>query len=197
MPIVEEGKIDVMSKLLKERIVVLASQVTDESANMIVSQMLYLANEDDAPIRFYINSVGGSVSAGLAIFDTMQFIRCQVETVCIGLAASMGAFLLAAGTKGKRRSLPSSRIMIHQPLGGASGQASDVEIQAREILFTRTMMNTYMSNFTGQPMDVIERDSDRDFFMSPLEAVEYGVIDSVVPTRTSHIVIPPAPRSIE
>merc|ERR1711871_1319180 len=151
-----------------DRILLLGSEVNDEVGNVLVAQMLYLANEDpDADITLYINSPGGSISSGMAIFDTMQFIPCDISTVCFGMAASMGAFLLGAGTKGKRRALPNSRIMIHQPLGGARGQAADIEIQAKEILFVRAQINAYISSFTDQPIDKVEEDWDRDFFLTP------------------------------
>ena len=163
--------------------------------NVLVAQMLYLANEDpEADITLYINSPGGSVSAGMAIYDTMQFIPCDVSTVCFGMAASMGAFLLGAGAKGKRKSLPNARIMIHQPLGGAQGQAADVEIQAKEILFVRQQLNTFIAEYTGQPVAKVEDDCDRDFFMTPEEAVAYGIIDEVVKTKTSAIPKPPMPE---
>merc|ERR1712216_590378 len=145
-------------------------------------------------VTMYINSPGGSVSAGLAIFDTMNDVPCDLNTVCFGTAASMGAFLLGAGAPGKRRSLPNARIMIHQPLGGAQGQAADIEIQAKEILFVRQKLNTFISEYTGQPMDKIEEDCDRDFFMTPEEAVSYGIIDEVVKTKSSHIAKPPMPE---
>merc|ERR1719189_437840 len=188
------GKIDVMSKLLQDRIIICSGQVADEMAQVIISQMLYLAGEDsEADITMYINSPGGSVSAGLAIYDTMQFIPCDVSTVCFGLAASMGSFLLSAGTKGKRKSLPNSRVMIHQPLGGAQGQAADIEIQAKEILFVRSCLNTFIAEYTGQPIDKIEEDCDRDFYMTPEKAVDYGLIDEVIKTKTSHIPLPAMP----
>jgi len=196
MPTVEVGgsQMDVISRLLRDRILLLGQGVDDEVANVLVAQLLYLANEDpSADITLYINSPGGSVSAGMAIFDTMQFVPCDVGTVCFGLAASMGAFLLGAGAKGKRRSLPNARIMIHQPLGGAQGQAADIEIQAKEILYTRSALNMYLAEFTGQTEDKIEEDCDRDFFMSPEEAVDYGLIDEVVQTKVSHIKKPPMP----
>jgi len=181
-------QIDVLSRLLKDRILLLGQEVNDEVANVLVAQMLYLANEDPtADITLYINSPGGSVSAGMAIYDTMQFIPCDVSTVCFGMAASMGAFLLGAGTRGKRKSLPNARIMIHQPLGGAAGQASDIEIQAKEILFTKACINKYMSDYTGQPIEKLAEDTDRDFYMMPDEAVVYGLIDEVIMTKTSHI----------
>jgi ATP-dependent Clp endopeptidase proteolytic subunit ClpP len=196
MPVIDtgDGQMDVVSRLLKDRILLLGQGVDDEVANVLVAQLLYLANEDPTKdITLYINSPGGSVSAGMAIFDTMNYIPCDVSTVCFGLAASMGAFLLGAGTKGKRRALPNSRIMIHQPLGGAEGQASDIEIQAKEILFIREVLNTYISSYTGQPKDKIEEDCDRDFFMTPEEAKQYGIIDEVVTTKTSHITKPAMP----
>jgi ATP-dependent Clp endopeptidase proteolytic subunit ClpP len=178
-----------------ERILFLGSEVNDAIANSLVAQMLYLDSEDSSkPIYLYINSPGGSVTAGLAIFDTMQFIPCDVATVCFGMAASMGAFLLGAGTKGKRRSLPNSRIMIHQPLGGARGQAADIEIQAKEILFVRAQINAYIAEFTDQPVDKIEADCDRDFYLTPEQAVDYGLIDEVVKTKTAHIKLPPMPQ---
>ena len=181
-------QIDVVSRLLKDRILLLGSEVNDEVGNVLVAQMLYLANEDpEADITLYINSPGGSVSAGMAIYDTMQFIPCDVSTVCFGMAASMGAFLLGAGAKGKRKSLPNARIMIHQPLGGAQGQAADIEIQAKEILFTKAVINTYMAEYTGQPVDKLAEDTDRDFYMMPGEAKDYGLIDEVIKTKTSHI----------
>ena len=186
LPMVGVGdeKMDVMSRLLKDRILMLGQQVDDEIANVLVAQLLYLANEDaKKDITLYINSPGGSVSAGMAIFDTMQFVPCDVNTVCFGTAASMGAFLLGAGTKGKRRSLPNSRIMIHQPLGGAQGQASDIEIQAKEILFIRALLCEYIAEYTGQPVEKIEDDCDRDFFMTPAEALDYGIIDEVLPAK--------------
>jgi ATP-dependent Clp endopeptidase proteolytic subunit ClpP len=199
LPVVDFGgtKMDVNSRLLKDRIIMLGKGVDDTMANAVVSQLLYLANEDPtADITLYINSPGGSISSGMAIFDTMQFIPCDVSTVCFGMAASMGAFLLGAGTKGKRRALPNSRIMIHQPLGGARGQAADIEIQAKEILFVRAQINTYLAAFTDQPVEKIEEDCDRDFFMTPTQAVDYGLIDEVVKTKTSNIKIPPMPLYI-
>ena len=199
LPVVDFGgtKMDVNSRLLKDRIIMLGKGVDDNMANVVVSQLLYLANEDPtADITLYINSPGGSISSGMAIFDTMQFIPCDVSTVCFGMAASMGAFLLGAGTKGKRRALPNSRIMIHQPLGGARGQAADIEIQAKEILFVRAQINNYISQFTDQPIEKVEEDCDRDFFMTPDQAVDYGLIDEVVKTKTSHIKVPPMPLFI-
>jgi len=197
MPMVDtgDGQMDVISRLLRDRILLLGRGVDDEVANVLVAQLLYLANDDPTKdITLYINSPGGSVSAGMAIYDTMQFVPCDVSTVCFGTAASMGAFLLGAGAKGKRRSLPNSRIMIHQPLGGAQGQAADIEIQAKEILFVRQQLNTFISEYTGQPMNKIEEDCDRDFFMCPEEALSYGLIDEVVKTKTSHIAMPPMPE---
>ena len=179
-----ERAYDIYSRLLKERVIFLVGPVNDHTANVIVAQLLFLESENpDKDISFYINSPGGSVSAGLAIFDTMKFVKPDVSTLCTGLAASMGAFLLAAGTKGKRFSLPNSRIMIHQPLGGASGQASDIEIQAREILYLRERLNAILSENTGQAIEQIGRDTDRDNFMSAEQAVEYGMIDKVLTHR--------------
>lgn len=190
----EGSQVDVISRLLKDRILLLGTDVNDEMANVLVAQLLYLANEDpDADITLYINSPGGSVSAGLAIYDTMKFIPCDVQTVCFGMAASMGAFLLGAGTPGKRKSLPNARIMIHQPLGGAQGQASDIEIQAKEILFVKACLNKYIAEYTGQEVEKIAEDTDRDFFMTPYEAQDYGIIDEVLTTKTSHIPVPAMP----
>jgi len=196
MPVIDTagGQMDVISRLLKDRILLLGQAVDDEVANVLVAQLLYLANEDPTKdITIYINSPGGSVSSGMAIYDTMQYIPCDVSTVCFGMAASMGAFLLGAGAPGKRRSLPNARIMIHQPLGGAQGQAADIEIQAKEILFIREILNTYIAEYCGQPKDKIEEDCDRDFFMTPEEAKDYGIIDEVVPTKTSHVAKPAMP----
>eukprot|EP00929_Paragymnodinium_shiwhaense_P033099 TRINITY_DN1823_c0_g1_i1.p1 TRINITY_DN1823_c0_g1~~TRINITY_DN1823_c0_g1_i1.p1 ORF type:complete len:326 (+),score=91.84 TRINITY_DN1823_c0_g1_i1:75-1052(+) len=187
MPMIQagSGSIDVMSRLLQDRILMINGQVNDEMANVLIAQMLYLANKDpEKDITVYINSPGGSVSAGLAMYDSMQFVPCDVSTVCYGLAASMGAFLLGAGTKGKRKCLPNARVMIHQPLGGAGGQAADIEIQAKEILFLKDLLNTYMSDFTGKDVQQIALDTDRDNFMTPEEAKEYGLIDEVIPTKT-------------
>ncbi|MCF8164023.1 MAG: ATP-dependent Clp endopeptidase proteolytic subunit ClpP [Sulfuritalea sp.] len=179
-----ERAYDIYSRLLKERVIFLVGPVNDHTANLVVAQLLFLESENpEKDISLYINSPGGSVSAGLAIYDTMQFIKPDVSTLCTGLAASMGAFLLAAGAKGKRFSLPNSRIMIHQPLGGASGQASDIEIQAREILYLRERLNNILAKKTGQNMDQIGRDTDRDNFMSAEQAVEYGMIDKVLTHR--------------
>ena len=177
---------DIYSRLLRERIVFLGQQVTDEIANLVVAQLLFLEAEDpEKDIYLYINSPGGSVSAGMAMFDTMNQIRPDVCTICIGLAASMGAFLLSAGQKGKRMSLPNSRIMIHQPLGGAQGQATDIEIQAKEILYLKHKLNQHLADHTGQPLSKIEEDTDRDFFMSAEESKEYGLIDRVIARRPS------------
>ncbi len=179
-----ERAYDIYSRLLKERVIFLVGPVNDHTANLVVAQMLFLESENpDKDISLYINSPGGSVSAGLAIYDTMQFIKPDVSTLCTGLAASMGAFLLAAGAKGKRFSLPNSRIMIHQPLGGAQGQATDIEIQAREILYLRERLNMILSEKTGQSMEQIAKDTDRDNFMSAEQAVEYGMIDKVLTHR--------------
>ena len=177
-----ERWVDIYTRLGVERILFMGSEVNDAVANALVAQMLYLDSDDNSkPIYLYINSPGGSVTAGLAIFDTMQYVKSDVVTICVGLAASMGAFLLAAGTKGKRLALPHSRIMIHQPLGGTSQrQASDIEIEAREILRIKDMLNGSMAEMTGQPLQKIEKDTDRDYFMSAAEAVEYGLIDRVI-----------------
>ena len=175
-----EKAFDIYSRLLRERIIFLGEPVTNESANRIVAQLLFLEAEDpDKDIFLYINSPGGSVYDGLGIFDTMQHVKPDVQTVCVGLAASMGAFLLCAGAKGKRSSLLHSRIMIHQPLGGARGQASDIRIQADEILFLKDRLNQELSDRTGQPIERIREDTDRDFYMSPYEAIKYGIIDTV------------------
>ncbi len=182
-----ERAFDIYSRLLRERIIFLGEPVTSDSANRIVAQMLFLEAEDpEKDIYLYINSPGGSVYDGLGIFDTMQHITPDVNTVCVGLAASMGAFLLCAGAKGKRSSLQHSRIMIHQPLGGARGQASDIRIQADEILFLKDRLNQELAERTGQPIERIREDTDRDFFMSPSEATSYGLIDSVIDKRPVH-----------
>ena len=179
-----ERAFDIYSRLLRERIVFLGEPVTSDSANRIVAQLLFLeADDPDKDIFLYINSPGGSVYDGLGIFDTMQHVKPDIHTVCVGLAASMGAFLLCAGAKGKRSSLLHSRIMIHQPLGGARGQASDIRIQADEILFIKDKLNNELSNRTGQPIERIREDTDRDFYMSPSEAIEYGIIDNVFNKR--------------
>ena len=179
-----ERAYDIYSRLLKERVVFLVGPVNDQSANLVVAQMLFLESENpDKDIHFYINSPGGSVSAGMSIFDTMNFIKPDVSTLCMGMAASMGAFLLAAGTKGKRFTLPNSRGMIHQPLGGAQGQATDIEIHAREILRLRADLNKILAERTGQPLEKIERDTERDYYMAAAEAAEYGLVDRVIDKR--------------
>lgn len=179
-----ERAYDIYSRLLKERVVFLVGEVNDQTANVVIAQLLFLESENpEKDISLYINSPGGSVSAGLAIYDTMQFIKPDVSTLCMGMAASMGAFLLAAGAKGKRFSLPNSRVMIHQPLGGARGQASDIEIQAREILYLRERLNKILSERTGQTIETIAKDTDRDNFMSAEMAKEYGLIDLVIEKR--------------
>jgi ATP-dependent Clp protease, protease subunit len=183
-----ERAYDIYSRLLKERVVFLVGPVTEVTANLIVAQMLFLESENpDKEISFYINSPGGSVSAGLAIYDTMQFIKPAVSTLCIGQAASMGALLLAAGAKGKRFCLPNSRVMIHQPMGGFSGQASDVEIHAREILFLKGKLNEILAKHTGQDIKAIERDTDRDNFFSADQALGYGIVDRVLSSRTETV----------
>jgi ATP-dependent Clp protease protease subunit len=180
-----ERAYDIYSRLLKERVIFLVGPVHDAMANLIVAQLLFLESENpDKDIHLYINSPGGSVSAGLAIYDTMQFIKPDVSTLCTGLAASMGAFLLSAGAKGKRFVLPNSRVMIHQPSGGFSGQASDIEIHAKEVLYLKRRLNEMMAEHCGQPLEVIERDTDRDNFMGAEEAVKYGLVDKVLKTRT-------------
>jgi ATP-dependent Clp protease protease subunit len=179
-----ERSYDIYSRLLKERVIFLVGPVNDHVANLVVAQLLFLESENpDKDISFYINSPGGSVSAGMAIYDTMNFIKPQVSTLCTGMAASMGAFLLAAGAKGKRFSLPNSKIMIHQPSGGSQGQATEIEIQAREILKTREQLNKILAECTGQPLDRIERDTERDYYMSAEESKEYGLIDQVISKR--------------
>src|SRR5436305_10630649 len=186
-----ERAYDIYSRLLKERVVFLVGPVADEVANLIVAQLLFLESENpDKDIHLYINSPGGSVSAGLAIYDTMQFVKPDVSTMCIGIAASMGSFLLMAGAKGKRMALPNSRVMIHQPSGGAQGQATDIEIHAREILKTREQLNKIYAERTGQPIEKIRADMERDFFMDPEESKAYGLIDQVLTTRGA----PVAPR---
>jgi ATP-dependent Clp protease protease subunit len=176
-----ERGMDIFSRLLRDRIVILGTAVNDVTANLAVAQMLFLASEDpDKDINFYINSPGGQVYSGLAVYDTMQFVKPDVATICVGLAASMGSVLLTAGTKGKRGALSNSRIMIHQPLSGAQGQASDIEIQAREVLYIKQRIFEILAKHTGQPMEKIDRDADRDFFMSPEDAKEYGLIDTVL-----------------
>ena len=181
-----ERSYDIYSRLLKERVVFLVGPVNDNTANLVVAQLLFLEAENpDKDIYFYINSPGGSVTAGMSIYDTMQFIKPDVSTLCIGQAASMGAFLLCAGAKGKRFALPNSRIMIHQPLGGFQGQASDIAIHAKEILSIRERLNRIMAEHTGQPMERIEKDTDRDNFLSSQEAAEYGLIDKVLTSRSA------------
>ena len=179
-----ERSYDIYSRLLEDRIVFLSDEITDATANLLVAQLIYLEGKDpDKDIMMYINSPGGSVVAGMAIFDTMNYIKCDVSTICVGMAASMGAFLLAAGTKGKRYALPNSEIMIHQPLGGVQGQAEDIKIHAEWILKTREKLNKILSSNTGQPLQIISRDTDRDNFMSADEAVRYGLIDQVIRDR--------------
>ncbi|CDS54144.1 ATP-dependent Clp protease proteolytic subunit [Polaromonas sp. CG9_12] len=179
-----ERSYDIYSRLLKERVIFLVGPVNDQTANLVVAQLLFLESENpDKDISFYINSPGGSVTAGMAIYDTMQFIKPDVSTLCVGMAASMGAFLLSAGAKGKRFSLPNSRVMIHQPSGGAQGQASDIEIHARDILKTRDQLNRILANNTGQTVEKIERDTERDYFMFADEAKAYGVVDQVISKR--------------
>ncbi|MDD3529786.1 MAG: ATP-dependent Clp endopeptidase proteolytic subunit ClpP [Gallionellaceae bacterium] len=179
-----ERSYDIYSRLLKERVVFMVGPVNDQTANLVVAQLLFLESENpDKDIYLYINSPGGSVTAGMGIYDTMQFIKPDVSTLCIGQAASMGAFLLAAGAKGKRYALPNSRVMIHQPLGGFQGQASDIEIHAKEILFLRARLNEMLARHTGQPLEVIERDTDRDYFLSADDSVQYGLVDKVLASR--------------
>ncbi|MBR3366528.1 MAG: ATP-dependent Clp endopeptidase proteolytic subunit ClpP [Lachnospiraceae bacterium] len=179
-----ERSYDIFSRLLKERIIFLGDQVNDTTAELIVAQMLFLEGEDpEKDIQFYINSPGGSISAGMAIYDTMQFVRCDVSTICVGMAASMGAFLLAGGTKGKRYSLPHSEILIHQPLGGTEGQASDIAIQAAHMARIKQQMNTLLAQNTGKSIEQIEKDTDRDNWMTAQQALEYGLIDHIFTTR--------------
>ena len=179
-----ERAYDIFSRLLNDRIIMLSDEINDTTASLVVAQLLYLEGQDpDKDIHLYINSPGGSISAGMAIYDTMQYIKCDVSTICVGLAASMGSFLLAAGAKGKRYALPNSEIMIHQPLGGAKGQASDIKIQADHILYVRNRMNRMLSELTGQPLEIIERDTDRDNWMTADDAVRYGIVDKVVEKR--------------
>ncbi len=179
-----ERSFDIYSRLLKERVIFIVGPIEDQMANLVVAQLLFLESENpDKDVHLYINSPGGSVTAGLSIYDTMKFIKPDVSTMCIGQAASMGAFLLSGGSKGKRYILPNARTMIHQPSGGAQGQATDIEIQAKEILFLRERLNTLLADHTGQPMDVIERDTERDRFMSAEQSVEYGLVDEVITSR--------------
>ncbi len=183
-----ERAYDIYSRLLRERVVFLVGPVNDVTANLVVAQLLFLESENpDKDIHLYINSPGGSVTAGMAIYDTMQFIKPDVSTLCIGQAASMGAFLLTAGAKGKRYCLPNSRVMIHQPMGGFQGQASDIEIHAKEILYLKQKLNQMMATHTGQKIERIERDTDRDNFLSAPEAVEYGIVDQVLEARTGEV----------
>jgi len=179
-----ERAFDIYSRLLKDRIIFLGGPIDDHVANLVIAQLLFLESEDpDKDIHLYINSPGGVIYSGLAIYDTIQYIKADVSTICVGMAASMGALLLSAGTKGKRFALPNSRIMIHQPLGGAQGQASQIEIQAKEILLLKTKINEILHHTTGQPLEKIEQDTDRDFYMSAKAAVEYGIIDGVLTNR--------------
>lgn len=179
-----ERSFDIYSRLLRDRIIFLVGEVNDQTANLVVAQMLFLEAENpDKDIYFYINSPGGSVTAGMSIYDTMNFIKCDVSTLCIGQACSMGAFLLSAGTKGKRFALPNSRIMIHQPLGGFRGQASDIEIHAKNILFMKRQLNEMLAKHTGRSIEEVERDTDRDNFMTSQESVDYGLIDKVLSNR--------------
>jgi len=179
-----ERSFDIYSRLLNDRIVFLADEVNDTTASLVVAQLLYLEAQDpDKDICLYINSPGGSISAGMAIYDTMNFIKCDVSTICIGMAASMGAFLLSSGAKGKRLALPNSEIMIHQPLGGMQGQASDIKIHADHILRIRSKLNTILAQQTGKPLEVIERDTERDNFMTAQQALEYGLVDKVIDKR--------------
>ncbi len=179
-----ERSYDIFSRLLNDRVIFLSDEVNDTTASLVVAQLLFLEAQDpDKDIFFYINSPGGSVSAGMAIYDTMQYIKCDVQTICIGMAASMGAFLLSSGTPGKRLALPHSEIMIHQPLGGARGQATDIEIQAKQILRIKATLNQILAANTGKPLEVIERDTDRDNYMTAEEALAYGLVDKIVAKR--------------
>ncbi len=179
-----ERSYDIYSRLLKDRIIFLSEEVNDVTASLVVAQMLFLEGEDpDKDIQFYINSPGGSITSGMAIYDTMQYIKCDVSTICVGMAASMGAFLLAAGTPGKRLALPNSEIMIHQPLGGMQGQATDIKIHADRIIRIKNTLNEILSKRTGKPLETIQEDTERDNFMSAYEAMEYGLIDKVIESR--------------
>ena len=179
-----ERSYDIYSRLLKERIIFLADEVNDQTASLVIAQLLFLESEDTTKdISLYINSPGGSVSAGLGIYDTMKYIKCDVSTICVGMAASMGAFLLAGGTKGKRYALPNSEIMIHQPLGGTKGQATDIKIHADHIIRTRARLNKMLSEATGKPLEIIEQDTERDNFLSAQEALDYGLIDHIMESR--------------
>uniref|UniRef100_A0A0G4HB09 ATP-dependent Clp protease proteolytic subunit n=1 Tax=Chromera velia CCMP2878 TaxID=1169474 RepID=A0A0G4HB09_9ALVE len=184
--------LDVVSSLLKNRVIMLANHINDEVANCITAQMLHLAAEDaNEPIKLYINTPSGSVTSGLAIFDVMNFVPCPVETVCFGMAAQVGAVLLSAGTKGRRRCLPHARVMLHQPMGGAQGQAADIEIQAKELLYTRELLNQILSKTTGKPIETIRDDTDRDFFITAQQAKDYGLIDDVLDTKLGTLEVPP------
>jgi len=190
-----ERAYDIFSRLLKERIIFIGTPMDDDVSNLIIAQMLFLASEDsDKDINIYINSPGGVVTAGLAIYDTMQYLKCPITTICIGQAASMGAMLLAAGSKGKRYALPNARIMIHQPLGGAQGQATDIEIQTKEIMRVKKLLNEILAKHTSQPLAKIEKDTDRDFYMSAQEAVEYGIVDEVIETKKGIIKASKSPK---
>ena len=179
-----ERSFDIFSRLLNDRVIILSDEVNDTTASLVVAQLLYLEAQDpDKDIHLYINSPGGSVTAGMAIYDTMQYISCDVSTICMGMAASMGAFLMCAGAKGKRYALPNSEIMIHQPMGGMQGQATDMKIHAARILRMREKLNQIMSERTGQPLEIIQRDTERDYFLSAHQAVEYGLIDKVIDKR--------------
>jgi len=179
-----ERPYDIFSRLLKDRIIFLGGEIDDDSANLVVAQMLFLEMEDpESDIMLYINSPGGSVTAGMAIYDTMRYLRCEVSTLCVGMAASMGAFLLSAGAKGKRKALPNAEIMIHQPLGGARGQATDIQIQAEQILRIKKRLNELLSQHTGKPLSEIEKDVERDHFLTAEQALEYGLIDEIIPPR--------------
>ena len=179
-----ERSYDIFSRLLNDRIIFLSEEVNDTTASLIVAQLLYLESQNpDQDIQFYINSPGGSVTAGMAIYDTMNYVKCDVSTICIGMAASMGAFLLSSGTKGKRLALPHSEIMIHQPLGGARGQATDIQIQAEQILRVKRTLNEILAANTGKPLEVIERDTDRDNYMTAEQALEYGLVDKIIAKR--------------
>ncbi len=180
-----ERSYDIFSRLLKDRIIFLSGEIDDAMANLVVAQMIFLEAEDpDKEIYLYINSPGGSITSGMAIYDTMQYIKCDVSTICIGMAASMGAFLLNAGAKGKRKALPNSEIMIHQPLGGTRGQATDIAIHAKRILSIKAKMNKIMSERTGQPMKRVEKDVERDYFMTAEEALAYGIVDEIIPAKS-------------
>ena len=190
-----ERAYDIFSRLLKERIIFIGTPMDDEISNLIIAQMLFLASEDsEKDINIYINSPGGVVTAGLAIYDTMQYLKSPITTICIGQAASMGAMLLAAGSKGKRYALPNARIMIHQPLGGAQGQATDIEIQTKEIMRVKKLLNEILAKHTGQPLAKIEKDTDRDFYMSAQEALEYGIVDEVIETKKGIIKASKSPK---